>query len=286
MKSFAVIGNPVEHSLSPLLHHWVFEQLEVNASYSKLHVTENQIPEVISKLRDGELDGINITLPHKSVIIPLLDELNVRAKQMMAVNCIAIHEENLMGYNTDWFGYRMLLQQNNIDFDGKSFMILGAGGVAKSVLYTLIQLGAGKVTISNRTQDHAEQLMSSMQKMGESTELKIIPLEEIKNHLKENTVVINCTSIGLKPLVDTSPLSKHLIHGELILIDTIYTPLKTQFLKFGEEAGALTINGLDMFIHQGLASLDIWFGKPYSQQVDNPALKQYLEDKIMNENKS
>ena len=125
-----------------------------------------------------------------------------------------------------------------------------------------------------------------MQQMAESTELKIIPLENIENHLKNNTIVINCTSIGLKPLVDASPLSKHIIHGELILIDTIYAPLKTRFLKFGEEAGAATINGLDMFIHQGLASLDIWFGKPYSQQVDNSALKHYLEDKIMNENKS
>ena len=125
-----------------------------------------------------------------------------------------------------------------------------------------------------------------MQQMAESTELKIMPIEEIENHLKENTVVINCTSIGLKPLVDASPLSKHLIHGELILIDTIYTPLKTKFLKFGNEVGAVSINGLDMFIHQGLASLDIWFEKPYSQQVDNSALKQYLEDKIMDENKS
>tara|TARA_B100000315_G_scaffold260900_1_gene327036 strand:+ start:4618 stop:5478 length:861 start_codon:yes stop_codon:yes gene_type:complete len=286
MKSFAVIGNPVEHSLSPLLHHWVFGQLHIDASYSKLHVTKNQIPHVISKLRDGKLDGINITLPHKSAIIPFLDELNIRANQMMAVNCLTINDEKLMGYNTDWFGFRMLLQENNIDIDEKTFLILGAGGVAKSVLYTLIQLDAGKITISNRTQDHAEQLISSMQQMAESTELKIIPLENIENHLKNNTIVINCTSIGLKPLVDASPLSKHIIHGELILIDTIYAPLKTRFLKFGEEAGAATINGLDMFIHQGLASLDIWFGKPYSQQVDNSALKHYLEDKIMNENKS
>ena len=128
-RRFAVIGNPVEHSLSPLLHHWVFGQLHIDASYSKLHVTKNQIPHVISKLRDGKLDGINITLPHKSAIIPFLDELNIRANQMMAVNCLTINDEKLMGYNTDWFGFRMLLQENNIDIDEKTFLILGAGGV-------------------------------------------------------------------------------------------------------------------------------------------------------------
>ena len=274
--NFAIIGNPVEHSLSPALHNRVFDHLRLDAHYTKLPVEKNELPQVVKKLQRGELDGINVTIPYKQDIIPYLDELNIRAKHIHAVNCVVKNNGKLIGFNTDWYGFTMTLHHNKIDVSERTCAILGAGGAARSILYALIQEGADTVLVINRTPKRAEALIASLNEINKNTRLQSISPGEIKNNNLINTVIINCTPVGMAPNINETPLPEDFIGKDQILIDTIYNPLQTRFLNMGKEKGAITIGGLDMFIYQGLASLDLWFNEPISDTIDVNELRQYL----------
>ena len=158
MKHFAIIGSPIDHSLSPLLHNWVFKALNIQAEYKKIRVEKEELPDIIQQIRNGKLDGCNVTIPHKENIMKLLDEINPRAESISSVNCIMKSNSKIIGNNTDWFGFTMALKENNIDLSNKEVIVLGAGGTAKSILFSLKQLGANKIILLNRTLHKAEAL--------------------------------------------------------------------------------------------------------------------------------
>ena len=270
MKHFAIIGNPIEHSLSPAMHQWVFDRLKIDAEYEKIKVEEDELPTIIQKMIKGELDGINITIPHKESIMKDLDEINPRAKSIGAVNCILKSGSKIIGNNTDWYGFSMAMKNNNINPLDREVIILGAGGSAKSILYALRQMGVKKIFLLNRNIERARAL--------EDKCIIAYCLEDAVDIIKNDSIIINTTSVGMQ--CSETPVDIGLIHKNQVLIDIIYTPLKTSILKYGEKIGALTINGLDMFIHQGLASLDLWFGSSISTQVNLPKLKTYLKSEL------
>ena len=158
MKHFAIIGNPIEHSLSPAMHQWVFDRLKIDAEYEKIKVEEDELPTIIQKMIKGELDGINITIPHKESIMKDLDEINPRAKSIGAVNCILKSGSKIIGNNTDWYGFSMAMKNNNINPLDREVIILGAGGSAKSILYALRQMGVKKIFLLNRSIEKARAL--------------------------------------------------------------------------------------------------------------------------------
>ena len=270
MKKFAVIGNPIKHSLSPALHNWVFKSLGIDAEYEEKRVFQNQLAGIISDLHCGKLDGINVTIPHKENIMQYLDEINPRAKSIGAVNLIMKNGNKLVGNNTDWFGLTMALKKNGIDPSGKEVIVLGAGGAARSIIFAIKQSGVKNIVLLNRTLQKAEKLQDEI----------VFPssLEDSVMVIKNDSIIINTTSMGMQS--EQSPLDLGLLHENQILIDVIYTPLETAFLKFGKKIGAKTLNGLDMFIYQALASLDLWFGEDISMQVNFTHLKTYLENKL------
>jgi len=280
LNQYAVIGNPVSHSLSPDLHNWVFNRLKLNAEYNRFQVDKDAISHIVEKLRDGKLDGINVTLPHKEKIIPFLDNVDIRARHINAVNCVVRDQNRLTGYNTDWYGFTMSLKQHQITITENNFILLGAGGVARSVLYTLIQKGVKIVTIVNRTPEKSESLIDSMASIGNNVSLKTVTYEKLEDIIRQYGVIVNCTPLGMTPNTGKSPLRAHLIRKDQILIDTIYTPPETQFLKDGKTAGTQTVGGLDMFIYQGLASLDLWFDNTISQRINIEELRTYLETQL------
>ena len=260
MKRFAVIGDPIAHTLSPNLHQEVYRQLELDASFEQIHVTPNSLDSFINS---NKLDGFNVTIPHKLSIIPFLKGLDEAAKTIGAVNCV----HNGKGYNTDWIGFLKAMELNGVDLNGKDCTIFGAGGAARAIAYGLVQADVNSILISNRTQTKADQLLDWIN--------SIFPTNF---QSKNSDIIINCTPLGMWP--DTESMPEVEMQNGQILADTIYNPLETAWLKAGKTKGAKTIDGLDMFIAQGLASADIWFGEKISEKIKLEDIKKVLKSEL------
>jgi len=260
MKRFAVIGNPIAHSLSPVLHQEIYRQLVLKASYEKIHVIPNTLH---SFMNANELDGFNVTIPHKQAIIPYLDMLDESAQTIGAVNCV----HGGKGYNTDWIGFLNAMELNGVDLKGKKCTIIGAGGAARAVAFGLVHAGVKSISIKNRTQVKADELLDWIN--------SIFP----NNDPSENSdVIINCIPLGMWPDTESKPDVE--IQVGQVLADTIYNPLETAWLKSGKTKNAKIIGGLDMFIAQGLASADIWFGEKISEKIKLEPIKKGLKSEL------
>ena len=277
MKRFVVIGNPVAHSLSPLLHENVFKQLGIDADYNAIQCTEKQFPKIIERLRSGQLNGINITLPLKQSVIPYLDMLSGHARAIGAVNCISVKNGKLLGYNTDWIGFQKALENAKIQVDGTTCIIVGAGGAARSVVYALGMNNVKKFIIINRKIKRAEDLKQQILSIFPDVKIDIGKWCELDSKVLYQALIVNCTSVGMEPNVDDfSVPDKYLLPSQTI-VDIIYSPFRTKLYLVGQSIGAKTLSGLPMLIHQALASLDIWFSEPISEKVQIDELQEFLK---------
>ena len=270
MKKFAVIGNPIDHSLSPMLHNFIFKQLNLNAVYDKICVLDSDLKTIINKIRSGELDGMNVTIPYKSKIMKYLDEVNPWAEAIGAINVVMVQNKTVIGNNTDWYGFTLALNHNKINVNQKKVVIIGAGGVSRGVIFALKQVGATEIHIFNRTFEKIASLSDEIIHPHE--------IDELKSVIQKDSIIINCTSVGMNSL--DSPIDLNLLNKNQTVIDTIYTPLKTKLILNSEDIGADIMPGLDMFIYQGLASLDLWFGESISNKVNFDDLKYHIESNL------
>jgi shikimate dehydrogenase len=270
MKYFAVIGNPVEHSLSPTLHNFVFDALGIDANYKKIMVAKSDLSKITNQLKSESLHGINVSIPFKSLVSELVDIVNPRADQIGAINVISKFENKLIGNNTDWYGFVKLLEMNQIEVANKEVLVLGAGGVANAICFALVQDGVKSIKVFNRSEQRSLQFKSDS--------ISQLKLADVEKHVNSSSIIINCTSVGM--IDNTSLIHRDLLHKNQSIIDTIYTPLKTKLLCDAEQIGSKIVSGLDMFIFQGLASLDLWFGESISSKVNFNELKQHLESKL------
>ncbi|MGY8781645.1 MAG: shikimate dehydrogenase [Fidelibacterota bacterium] len=269
MKNFAVIGDPIAHSLSPVLHQEIYRQLGMDASFEKIQIPPKNLHSFIN---NNELDGINVTIPHKQSVIPYLDELDESAQTIGAVNCV----HNGKGYNTDWIGFSMAMELNDVELDGKNCVILGAGGAARAIAFALIQSNVNTILIVNRTKEKAEDLKQWVEKLSD---IRVNTLShKYMNTLSHDHLIINCTPLGMWP--NTEVIPEFEIQKDQVLVDTIYNPLETKWLKAGKEKGVKTVGGLDMFIAQGLASADIWFGEKISEKIKLEPIKKGLKSQL------
>ena len=247
MKKYIVIGNPIEHSLSPKLHnHWIKEN-NIAADYSKKQINETDIEGIISEVKDEKIDGINVTVPFKKSVIPYLDELTSLAKEAQSVNTIFKKDNKVIGDNTDVGGFEQGLKHINYSVKNKKVFILGAGGVAPSIIIALRKLEVGKIILSNRTKDKAENLK------------KIYPDLEIIDwgKIPDFNMIINATSLGLKN-DDEIKLNYADITPNKLFYDVIYNPNKTKFLLKAKQFGNQIENGKMMFIYQAHQAFTIW----------------------------
>ena len=268
MKKYIVIGNPIEHSLSPKLHnHWIKEN-NINAIYDKKLLDENNIQEVIEEVKNEKIHGINVTVPFKKSVIPFLDQLSPLAKEVQSVNTIFKKDNKVIGENTDVGGFKQSLEYINYNVKNKKVFILGAGGVVSSILKALEKLGAAKVYISNRTKEKAKNLESHY---------KIsLGLETLDwGQSPDFDIIINATSLGLKNNdkieLDYNKHKSKLFRGKKLFYDVIYNPEKTNFLLKGEELGNETTNGKMMFICQAQLAFKIWHN--ILPKIDNETIK-------------
>ena len=261
-KVCAVIGDPVEHSLSPCFQNAAFQHLKLDFIYVAFTVKAEDLGDAISGVRSLGIYGLNVTMPHKISVIKYLDELDERADRIKSVNTILNRNGKLIGYTTDGIGVLNALKYNGIDPKGKKVVILGAGGAARSASYALSEV-AGELVILNRTIERARNLASKVRKLiGSHVNVKWDGLteESLRREIREADILINATPVGMSPDVNGTLVEKRLLHPDMVVFDMIYHPLKTRLLREAEEVGAKTINGLSMLIHQGAASFEIWTG--------------------------
>ena len=247
MKKFQVIGNPIKHSLSPEIHNYWIKNNNINAIYEKQEVNEQDFKNLISQIRNKEIAGINVTVPFKKIIIPYLDELTLEAKETQSVNTIYFRNDRVIGHNTDIGGFEISLQKSKYDIQNKNVFLLGAGGVAPSIIYTLNKMKVSKIFLSNRSKEKAINLKKLF------TNLDVISWGEVPNF----DIAINATSLGLnkedKMTQDFSKVGKN-----KLFYDVIYNPQETNFLKTGKDLGNIVVNGKLMFIYQAFLAFQIW----------------------------
>ncbi len=264
MKKYFVIGNPIDHSLSPKLHnHWLKEN-KIDAVYDKKKINENDLENIITKLKKKQINGINVTVPFKKIVIPYLDKLSFEAEQTQSVNTILLNNDNLEGHNTDITGFIKSIKNLNFDIKGKKIFILGAGGVVPSIIFALNKMNVSKIIISNRTKKKAEDLKSQFHN------LDILDWGDINDF----DVIINATSLGLNKETINLDFSK--FTNNKLFYDVIYNPAETNFLKEGKKLGNRTENGKLMFIYQAFEAFKLWHGvKP---QINSNTLEIIKND--------
>ena len=265
MKKYLVIGNPIEHSLSPKLHNYWIKNNNINGMYEKKKIEISDLKDLVLQIRKKELSGINVTVPYKNLIIQYLDELSYEARCTQSVNTIYCKNNKIIGHNTDIEGFKKSIEKLDFNLNNKKVLILGAGGVVPSIIFALYNLNVSKITVTNRTKSRAKDLKKLF------SNLEIIDW----GSLSEFDIIINATSIGLNKS-DNLDLDLSGVAKDKLFYDVIYNPRETNFLKKGKKMGNISENGMMMFIYQALASFEIWHG--ISPHIDNNIIKLLEND--------
>lgn len=277
-RRLCVIGDPISHSLSPVLQSFLIEHFDLPFTYEAVRVVPNELPAFVEKLRAGEFAGASVTLPHKQAVMPLLEECSPTARHIGAVNTIVPEGGLLHGHNTDAAGFLRAAQAAQIDFKNQKVLLLGAGGAAKAVLHVLREQGAGAIHICNRDLARAEKWLAAGAQESQK-ELHLVEWEKREQWLQAGpvNVIINATSAGMPPQREISPLPAAALRKDLAVIDLIYNPPETLLLQEAKKAGARVLNGLPMLIHQGVAAMELWSG----QKLDIGGIHAEIEKELL-----
>lgn len=254
-KWYAVIGNPIEHSLSPLMHNTWMTSEERDAAYLPLHVLPENLEQAFEGMKLLGISGFNITIPHKETIIPLLDELDPLAEKMGAVNTV-VRQGNgtYKGYNTDGLGFVKSLEDAvGKTHRDKQVLVIGAGGASRGICFALVQEGYTNITVANRTITKAQAICDELDVAAQA-----LSLDEAEAQLAEFGIIVQTTSAGLNHSDFELPLSLENLSKTAIVADIVYNPLMTPFLAQSKEKGATVVTGLGMFIHQGALAYSYW----------------------------
>jgi shikimate dehydrogenase len=255
-----VIGDPIAHSMSPVMHNAAFDKLGLNYLYVPFRVKKEELGKAIAGVRALNIRGLNVTIPHKVTVIPLLDKLDLLAQRIGAVNTIVNDDGVLTGYNTDATGFLQTLLERGVEPRGKNVVILGAGGASRAISLILAERGSNLI-ILNRTLDKAKEYASRISQVFKK-EVKALELnkENLAKVLAKADILVNATSVGMSPNSNETPVSPDLLKPSLTVFDIVYNPIKTRLLREAEAAGAKTISGVDMLVWQGALAFELWTG--------------------------
>ena len=272
-KRVVLIGHPVAHSLSGAMQQAAFDAQGIDANYEMWDRAPIALPDAITEVRGDDFLGVNITIPHKERVVPLIDRLTEEAQATGAVNTLTREGKRLVGHNTDVPGFAAALDK----LVGRQKMprqavVLGAGGGARAVVYGLIRAGFLRIVVFNRHLHRAEGLVRHFGRSAAHMDLKAMPWHEsiIESELARTKVLINATSIGL--IDDVSPIPGELITGDLLVLDLIYK--RTRLLRAADSVGAVANDGETMLLHQGAAAFTLWTGQPAPLEVMGQALAE------------
>ncbi len=266
MKKLAIIGSPLGHTISPAIYNAAFPAMGVDAHYDAWPTPPEDVAAVLEKLRDAEMMGMNVTVPHKEAVLPLLDEVDPSARAIGAVNCIVKRDSRLIGYNTDKNGFIDSLRRAGFDPEGKNVLILGAGGSARAVSFGLAQARTGRVYVAGRSSQRVEKLVADL----ESTQAGHAKFEMASwqdptfvHAARFAELVVNCTPIGMlgSDAKGETPISPLILRRGLWVCDLVYNPPETVLLRDARRVGAHVIGGLDMLVLQAVESIRLWTGE-------------------------
>ena len=271
---FAVFGDPVEHSLSPVMHNAAYKALGMDCEYHKFRVTLDDLEGAIKGARAMGFGGLNLTIPLKEKALEIV-EPDPMAQAIGAVNTIEFSDDTIagiIGHNTDGIGAVKALAASGVDIPGSRVLILGAGGAARAVAYQLAKDGA-RVTIANRTLGKAQELAGNVRSVGDANGTG---LEELPGLTADADIIINTTSVGMHPDTDRTLVTADMMHTGQVIFDIVYSPLETRLLREAKKAGAITIDGIRMLVLQGAESFRIWTGIEPPVDVMEQAVRDVL----------
>ncbi|MDT3424904.1 shikimate dehydrogenase [Paenibacillus forsythiae] len=266
-----VIGSPISHSKSPVMHNAGLRALGIPGAYVPLHVEQDKVKETIEAIRTLNFRGINVTIPHKLAVIEHLDRVDPAAEAIGAVNTIVNDNGILTGYNTDGIGYvRSLKSEAVSELSGRRIMVIGAGGAARGIIDALLQEQPSSVVIVNRDEEKAKRLAGSWSSRGD---IKGVGLDQIQGYIGGTDILINTTSVGMHPHVDDMPIDPDIIPEGIVVSDLIYNPLYTRLLlESRSRRGCIIHSGVGMFLYQGAYALEYWTGLPAPIEAMREAL--------------
>ncbi len=257
-----IIGDPIEHTMSPVMHNAAFRQMGLDYFYIPFKVKQGELAKAMEGVRALNIRGLNVTIPHKVAVIQFLDELDSLAEKIGAVNTIVNDDGVLTGYNTDGAGFLQALLERRIEPQGKNIVILGAGGAARAISFFLADRVAHLVILNRLLElDWAKEIASRISQIfNKDVEALELNRENLVAALGKADILVNATSVGMTPHIDQTLVTSDLLKPELIVVDIIYNPIKTRLLREAEAAGAKTINGIDMLVWQGALAFEKWTG--------------------------
>lgn len=273
---YGIMGHPIGHSLSPLMHTLAFRHHGLDAVYLPFSVAPDDLGRAVGGAAALGMGGFNVTIPHKETIMAFLDEVTDEARAIGAVNTVHLEEGRAIGYNTDGAGFLLPLKKVGTPVDQFGACILGAGGAARALAAALLGAGCRRLVIANRTFARAKRLATELQSRHPNAEVRSIGMPDAADVARQSRLVVNSTSVGMHRS-DDSPLPTGCLGPQHVVYDIVYRPLVTPFLKDARAAGATTIGGLDMLIGQGAAAFTIWTGLPFPLEAVRTALEARLD---------
>jgi len=262
VKTFAVIGDPIDHSLSPNIHSAAFRELNLDCSYIAYRISKGELEVGIEGLKKIKIDGFNITIPHKVEMMKYLDRIDESCSLIGAVNTVTYKDGILKGYNTDMDGFLEPFKKKKLNISNTKVLLLGAGGAARAIVAGFAKEKVSNITIANRTLENANNLSEFGKKIGLSA--NAIEIKDVGDSEKNYDIIVNATSVGLKN--EPSPISLEGINEKTIVYDIVYMPMNTDFIKKAKERKATIIFGYEMLLGQAVRSFEIWHGRdaPYN----------------------
>lgn len=267
MDVYGLVGNPVEHSISPPMHEAGFDALGIDATYVTFETDPDALEEAIRGARALGVSGVNVTVPFKEAVLPLVEPAELAA-QIGAVNTIDLETEHPGGYNTDAHGAKRALEEHDVEIEGATAVVLGAGGAARAITFMLGEAGA-RIHVANRTEGKAVELAADI---GGTAH----PLDEAGAVIESADILINATSVGMD--ADTSPVEAGALHGGLVVMDAVYSPLETRLLRDAAAVGAETVDGSWMLLYQGVRAVEIWREEDPAVDAMRTALQSTLDE--------
>jgi len=275
MKYYGLIGGKLSHSLSPVIHKFIFDAIGIVSDYELFAADSSDVESKIRSLKSDGLCGLNVTIPYKKSVMAYLDEISYEAKRIGAVNTVVVKDTKLEGYNTDYFGFKAMLEHYEVEIVDKKVYVLGTGGSANSVVAFLLDSGVKKVTLVSRN-------LSTNSNFA--NEVEIIDYNELKNH--QGDVLVNTTPVGMYPNISECAVGDVEIKNFSTLVDLIYNPEETVFLQKGRILEKKTVGGLYMLVAQAVKAQEIWQNRPIDKKIITNIynqVNQFLnhEDKLL-----
>jgi shikimate dehydrogenase len=271
---FAVIGDPIKHTLSPAMHNAAFEHLKLDYVFLAFRVASDELETAIRGVRALGIRGLNVTMPHKNSVIEFLDSADPAVKFLRTANTILNQRCRLRGFNTDGVGALKALKNNGVNLAGKKVLLLGAGGAAKAIAFSLAS-EVDELCILNRDASKARELASALESFGKKIVGNELTPRQTQRELQNADVLINATSVGMTPTASESIIEPDWLKLELTVMDIVYNPVETRLIRIARGAGAKVISGVEMLLYQGAASFEIWTGcKAPVDVMREAALKQ------------